>query len=356
MLNSNKYKICFIGGGLNSGGQERALTGLANYYSEKGFQVSIVNLFRTEQFFELNEKISVVWPSADRAKNHRLIYAMKIIPYLRKAIRQANPDVVLSFGEWFNPFVILSTRFLGIRLFVFDRMGPGISLGKLVGNARKILYRYADGIVVQTQAAARIVAQQTNARNIKIVPNPVNVINAGVKEKKRMIVSVGRLSKEKGHIVLIRAFAKLQQNDWTLHLIGDGPERPTLEKECLALGIPGKVVFHGFLKDFRHVLGESEIFVLPSFYEGFPNALLEAMSVPLACISSDCVAGPGDIINNGLNGMLVEPGNPDALASAMSMLIQNPDLRAALASEAYKARETYAFEKIAMQYTGFIFG
>ena len=114
------------------------------------------------------------------------------------------------------------------------------------------------------------------------------------------------------------------------------------------------VVFHGFMKDFNNLLGESEIFVLPSYHEGFPNALLEAMSVPIACISSNCVAGPSDIIEHGKNGLLVEPGNVEELAAAINKLIQNKELRDSLAREAYKVRETYNFEKIARQYLDFI--
>jgi glycosyltransferase involved in cell wall biosynthesis len=348
-------KICFIGGGLSSGGQERALTSLANYYAKNGFQVSVINLFKTEQFFELDKTITVIWPSADRKKHHRIIYALKIIPYLRKSIKQLKPDVLLCFGEWFNPFVILSTRLMGVKLFVFDRMGPGIRLGFLVGTARKILYKFATGIVVQTAVAARIVSEQTAAKNIAIVPNPVNVIDVDRSTKKKQIVSVGRLSREKGHIILIRAFSRLSQRDWSLHIIGDGPERPILEKESETLGISERVVYYGFLKDFHQILGESEIFVLPSFYEGFPNALIEAMSVPLPCISSDCVAGPSEIIENGVNGLLVETGNVNVLVTALNRLIENPDLRETISSKAYKVRETLAFDKIAQQYLNFIF-
>ncbi len=155
--------------------------------------------------------------------------------------------------------------------------------------------------------------------------------------------------------MLIRAFARISSNDWTLHVIGDGPELSNLEIESLNLGISQRVKFYGFKKDFSKVLGESDIFVLPSFYEGFPNALIEAMSVPVACVSSDCIAGPSDIIKEGINGLLVQPNNVEQLAFRLNRLIENPELRRRLATEAYKVRETYAFAKIAQQYLDFIF-
>lgn len=346
--------ICFIGGGLRGGGQERALTGLANYFVKAGHKVTIINLFKTEQFFTIEESIKVVWPSIAREKHHRLVYAAMMLAWLRKEVKQTNPDVLLSFGEWFNPFVIFSTRFINIPLFVFDRMGPEINLGFIVGNAKNLLYRFANGIIVQTETAKEIVEKKTKAKNIAVIPNPVNAIDAKGFSKKKQVVSLGRLSKEKGHLILLRAFSKIKQNDWSMHLVGDGPERVFLEEKAITLGVSDRVVFHGHLKEFSKILGESEIFVLPSFYEGFPNALLEAMSVPLACISSNCLAGLSDIIEHGKNGLLVEPGNQDELARSIELLISDKEMREKLAHEAYKVREKYQFEIIARQYLDFI--
>jgi len=266
-----------------------------------------------------------------------------------------SPDAVLSFGEWFNPFVILATRFLNIPLYAFDRMGPDMKLDPLVQFSRKILYKYATGIVVQTNAAKKKVTEKTSATNVVVIPNALIPINVAKKEKKKVIVSVGRLSPEKGHIILLRAFGRLEQKDWHLSIIGDGPEMSVLEKEAIDLGVRDRVQFHGHIKDFAAIMGESEVFVLPSYHEGFPNALLEAMSVPVACISSDCVAGPGEIINQGVNGLLVKPGDVDELAAAMELLINDPVLRENLATEAYKVRERFEFEKIAGEYQKFIF-
>ncbi len=347
-------KICFIGGGLKGGGQERALSGMANYYAKKKDTVSVINLFRTEQFFELDNRIQVFWPKINRQKYNKIIYALLIIPYLRKAVKDFNPDVLLSYGDWFNPFVILATRGLKKKVYVFDRMGPGINLGYLINNARKLTYRLADGVAVQTQIAADIVRQQTKAKNINVLPNPVNVIETKRREKKNQIVTLGRLSKEKGHLILIKAFDLLSDTRWTLHIIGDGPERSKLEKEAEQLGLLNRVIFHGHKKNFNEILGQSKIFVLPSFYEGYPNALLEAMSVPLACISSDCIAGPRDIIQNGVNGILVKPNDVKELAEAIENLISDETLRRKLADEAYKVRLTYNFDVIAKRYLEFI--
>jgi glycosyltransferase involved in cell wall biosynthesis len=345
-----KNRICFIGAGLKGGGQERALTSMANYLAAEGHQISIINLFRTEQFYELHKTIRIFWPETQRQKHNRLVYACLILPYLRNTLKIVNPDVAFSFGEWFNPYVILSTRFLGIPIYVFDRMGPGIKFDPIIRKARRVLYRFADGIVVQTDTAKKILIEKIRTKKIFVIPNPVNVIDTDISVKKEQIVTVGRLSREKGHAILLRAFKLLSKEDWTLQIVGDGPERSNLVQEAQNLGIAGRVVFHGHQKDFRKILGESEIFVLPSLYEGFPNALIEAMSVPLPCISSDCIAGPSDIIQSGINGILVEPGNIESLAEALNVLTSDAELRKTLAAEGYKVRETLAWDKIYKKY------
>lgn len=91
-------RITFIGGGLAGGGQERALVNLANYCAKLGYEVSIVNLFKTEIFFDLHPAIKISWPTVDRAKTHRLLYALKLVSYIRKEVKKAKSDVVISYG------------------------------------------------------------------------------------------------------------------------------------------------------------------------------------------------------------------------------------------------------------------
>lgn len=348
-------KICFIGGGLRGGGQERVLTTMANYFAKNGYKISVINLFKTEQFYPLENCIEIIWPKVQRCRYHRLVYAFFILIFLRRSLRRIKPDVILSYGEWFNPFIILSTRFMGIPVYVFDRMGPQIKLDWLIRTSRRILYRFSKGVIVQTSLAAKILTVKTGSKNIKIIPNPLNPIDVEPSDNRNQIVSLGRLSQEKGHIILVRAFNKVRAKEWTLHIIGDGPERHNLENEVWNLDLVDRVHFYGHLKDFRKILGESDIFVLPSLYEGFPNALIEAMSVPLPVISSDCVAGPREIIENGVNGLLVEPGSVEALGAGLNLLIENPDLRRNLATEAKKIRDILSIDKIAKQYLEIFF-
>ena len=346
--------ICFISAGLAGGGMERSLTNIANYAASKGHKVTILNLFTTDIFFDLNPEIEVIWPTLDRKKIHRLIYAIRLLPFIRKNIKTIKPDTILSFGEWFNGYVLFATRFLNTPVYITDRMGPLLNLGFLLETARKFLYKYSSGIIAQTNIAADIIYQKTKAKNIRVIPNALNAIDSNTSVKKKQIVTVGRLTKEKGHDVLIKAFALLPHKDWTLHIVGDGIRRKLLDELVEQHNIKERVFFYGHLKEFSEILGKSDIFVLPSFYEGFPNALIEAMSVPLACISSNCIAGPSDIIEHGVNGFLFEPGDEKKLTVLMDQLIQNKDLRTKFSMNAYEIRQGLALNKIADRYLEFI--
>lgn len=349
-----KDRILLIGGGLGTGGTERALSMLANKFAEQNLIVQILTAYRTEIFYDIDNRIKITMPKLKRERTNKIIYFFYLVYFLRIEIKKSKSEIIFTLNDWINPVVVFASICLSKKVIISERTSPNRDLGIFHRIMKKVFYRFVDGAIAQTTDAQKSVARLLDISKVKVIPNPVNIIDTVSDIKQKYIISVGRLSSEKGHLILLKAFAKITDQNWTLHLVGDGPERNNLETEAEKLGVPNRVIFHGHLKNFNQLLGESEIFVLPSFYEGFPNALLEAMSVPLACISSNCVAGPSDIIEHGKNGMLVETGNVDELAAAIERLIADKELRENIAKEAYKVRETYKFDKIANQYLDFI--
>ena len=322
-----KFKtVCLLGGGLTIGGQERALVFLANSLAEKGDNVFIISLFQTSIDFDLHPSITVYFPGIDRSKMNKFIYTIRMIPFIRGLIKHNKPDAVICFGDWFNAFAIVATRGLSSKMIITNRMGPNLFLGNFVETMNRIFYRFADELIVQTERAKEILKKKYKVKKITVIPNPVQFVNLERRIQKKQIITVGRLSREKGHEVLLKAIAQLRNKEWKLHLVGDGNERPSLEQLSRELKIDNKVVFHGRMQNFEQLLLESTIFVLPSFYEGFPNALLEAMSLGLCCVASDCIAGPSEIITNGFNGFLFEPGNDVQLAECLNQLIEDKQL------------------------------
>ena len=141
--------ICFITGALgNAGGQERALTNLINEFANKGHQITLICLFKSKVFFEIQPEINIVMPKYKRHPNYdpkevkktnrfsnKYLHALRLIPYIRRNIVQTNPDKIVSFGDWFNSYVIFATRFLNKPVYITNRMGPNINFGKFMDNS-----------------------------------------------------------------------------------------------------------------------------------------------------------------------------------------------------------------------------
>lgn len=347
--------ICLIGGGLTIGGQERALVFLSNELALRGYKVTILCLFQTVNEFDLHPNIEVIFPTLDRNKVNKFWYAVKLIPYIRRNIKKNGCSSVICFGDWFNSYTIIATMGLSVKKVITNRMGPNLYLGFLVENLNRLFYRFSDVIVVQTNRAKEIICKKYKVTEVVVIPNPTVPIACNRSNLKKRIITVGRLSREKGHAILIDAFSKLDNKEWELHFVGDGNEKDNLYKLVKKYNIEERVVFHGNMKDFKNLLLTSDIFVLPSFYEGFPNALLEAMGAGLCCVASDCVAGPSELIKNNYSGRLFEPGNYVELTLILNELILDKELRDKMARNAFDSLIPYESNNIVNQFEEVLF-
>ncbi len=142
------------------------------------------------------------------------------------------------------------------------------------------------------------------------------------------IVFLGRLEPEKGADIIVECFEKLAKDcDWRLEIYGDGLELQSLQRRASKSKYCDRIIFNGWARDPRSVLEKAGIFVMPSRYEGFGIALVEAMSIGTPCVSFDCPFGPKEIIEQGRSGILVRNGDVDELAEAILGLIGNPKRR-----------------------------
>jgi glycosyltransferase involved in cell wall biosynthesis len=162
------------------------------------------------------------------------------------------------------------------------------------------------------------------------------------------MLAIGRLTEQKGFDVLIHAFSELfpRYPDWRLTILGDGPLRPDLERLRDNLGLVGLVEFPGEVKHIHQYLQYVDVFVLSSRYEGFPNSLCEAMACGLAVVATDCQSGPGEIIEDGINGLLAVPNDVHSLASCMDRLMSNEVERKRLGNNASRITERFEPGKI----------
>jgi len=316
-------KILFIIPSLKAyGGSERIISEIANYSSlRKNIEVHLVLLIKGEKFYELNKTIILHEPSFNHKEYPRIVFTLKILKYLRNLFRKIKPDAVLSFDEMYNSFVLLASLFLNIRIFISDRSQPGRDWGIFHNNLKKVLYPASYGIIAQTLIAKEILYKQTKHKNIIVIPNPIKQINAKSELKEKIILNVGRLIKSKRQDLLLRIFSRTNNVGWKLFIAGDGPEKENLVLLAKSLGIIDQVIFVGNIKNIESLYIKSRIFAFTSNSEGFPNALGEAMSASNAVISFNCVAGPSELIEDGISGFLIKEDNIEEYIFKLQLLM-----------------------------------
>jgi len=329
-------KVVLVISSMSPGGAERVMSIMANYWVERGWDVMLITLEGdTEPFYFLNpqirqKKLSLYWPSANLFSS--IASNLKRLKILRSAIRKSNPDIVISFIDMTNVRVVMSLLFSGVPVIISERTDPAnrhkiSTLGRLLC---KLTYPLTSRLVVQSKAA-KLFFPFYMGRQIVVIPNPViapTKKNTNVDLPSPLVMTVGRQSKEKDHALLIRAFAGLPHElaSWNLVLIGDGPRHDNLKQLALDLGIANKVVFTGIVEGIGDHLSKADIFVLPSRFEGFPNALCEAISSGVASISTNFAAA-SEIIEHGENGLIVPSQDTDAMTLALVRLMTDTTLR-----------------------------
>jgi glycosyltransferase involved in cell wall biosynthesis len=171
------------------------------------------------------------------------------------------------------------------------------------------------------------------------------------------IAAMGRLTTQKGFDMLIDVFAKLlsYHNDWNLVIMGEGVLKGELKSITRELNIERSVVFAGRVENPFSILSRCDLFVLSSRFEGFPNALLEAMACGLPVVSFDCPTGPNKIIQHGINGLLVPPEDKDKMEKALHSLMEKKYLRELMSKQAVNVSKRYAPDKIMAQWERLVF-
>lgn len=342
-------KVTFVIGSLSSGGTERVLVLLADAFLERGFKIFVVTLNGAEEdFYTL--PAGVHRQTLDISTAAQTLFGLL---KLRRTLNSTRPDVIVSLIDRMNVLTLLATVGLGIPVAVSERTDPKAHrIGWFWTRLRWWIYPRARRIVVQTRGASDYFLPKFQA-TLCVIPNPVvsPLPGSGSPDpfpEKPFLITMGRFTKEKGFDLLMRAFAGLCRDypAWKLVIIGDGPLRRKWEALRDQLGLSGRVLFPGRVKNPYSWLKQADLFVLSSLYEGFPNALCEAMACGLPVISTDCPSGPREIIREGLDGVLVPNQDVAALSKAMARLMSDREERERLGSRAVEVVDRFSVEKV----------
>lgn len=336
------------------GGAQRVMANLADSFTKTGIDVVLVNDFRlpaeTKQY-EVNEKVQRYY-LRDSLQGNPIIKNIERMYALRKLVKTEKPDIVLSFLGRPNKRMLLSTIGLKTKRVVSVRNDPyreygSTTLKKMIAGW---LFLLADGCVFQTADAMKYF-NKTVARKSTIILNPVasSFFEVNRKQETHDIITVGRLNKQKNQRLLIDAYALLvdQVPDEKLLIYGSGELQQELENRIRELKLDGKVVLAGESSNIPEVLSSAKLFVLPSDYEGMPNALMEALTVGVPCIATDCpCGGPRELIENERNGQLFPCGDVEALVIAMKKVLRNSEYADSLSKKARENAQKYKEESV----------
>lgn len=345
-------KVCLTNSTLHCGGAERSLSELANHLAARGYDVTIFLLFKRNIFYTIDPRVKIVQPTYSREKMNKYLYGFRTIRFIRKSLREINPDVIFNF--FFPSFFLLCTVGLKFPIYISIRNNPANKITLDPFWLRRITYRWARGIIAQTNYAATIIYEQVKHPNIKVIPNYIRAVDKKNIVPKNHIITVGRLVPKKGHEDLLEIFAAVNRGDWKLVFAGDGPLRKSLEQKAVELEIQDQTIFAGFQPDVDIVLQEAKIFAFCSYSEGFPNALLEAMATPLPCVSYNCNAGPSDAIIDGVNGFLVPVADKKMFCERLQQLMNDAALRNEFAKQSAITIKAFDSTKLFQSYIDFI--
>ncbi len=364
-----KRHIVFFIDSLSGGGAERVCTLLANGLAERLYTVTVATIKDAlPADYALNSNVKRTSFFAEK-KSKSLLTAMTnnaaLVLKLRKLIKTHRPDIVISFMTQSNIVCSLACLKLEPMHIASERNYPPLQhIGKAWNQLRKYLYILPTVVVSQTHKTDLWIKANTNCNETAVIPNPITFpiqpqaesnnskANLSYIKDRNIILGVGRLVDQKQFHTLITVFSALanRYHDWALIIVGEGPDNAKLQQQIDDLHLQNSVTLMGKQSDMAYWYELADIFVLTSKFEGYPNALLEAMCYGVPPVSYNCDTGPASIIQHEYNGLLVPADNTQQLTDCISTLIESPTLRKNMGSNAKKILKNHSVHAVVNQW------
>lgn len=361
--------IVFVINSLVGGGAERALVNIIGGLRTalRNCRTTLVLLDRLPEAYQPPAFVEKV------VLDNRENFASSLFG-LTRALSQLKPDVVVSFLSRANCANVFASEILGYPAIISERVhttnhfgaGRSAALQKAI---IRLFYRRADQIVAVSSGVERDLVDNFGVarERVTVIHNPIDIARLDGLSRSEMqppcpppyVVAIGRLTPNKNFAMTLRGYAASTEKA-PLVILGEGSERPALEALIAELGLTGRVFMPGYVANPFPVLARAKYLVSSSNAEGFPNGIVEAMALGRPVISTDCEAGPADILSpdcvpakdevtRAAHGLLVPVERPDLLAGAMN-LFQDEILRSDYAARTRSRVESYSPERICQQY------
>lgn len=353
-------RICLAIPSLQSGGMERVMSVLANDFAKRvNVEVHLL-MFGKDcfVFYPISDRIIIHKPGFQFNNKVRTWSTLRTIFFIRREIRKIHPDTVLSFGDYWNSLVLLSCFGLRYPVYVSDRGRPCVDSNKVQHYLRKHLYPRAAGVIAQTKKAKDFYQTIYHNGNMTVIGNPINLAVEAPTQREKIVLSVGRLQNTKHFDRLIRIFANTAHDGWRLIIVGGDTMKQnnsqSLNQLVKDLQLQDCVELAGNQSNVNVFYQKSSIFAFTSSSEGFPNVIGEAMASGLPVISYDCVAGPSDMVEDGVNGYLVPVFDDEKFQQKLQELMDDGEKRVAFGESAKKSIRKFESGIVSNQFYEFI--
>ncbi|MCR4789339.1 MAG: glycosyltransferase [Lachnospiraceae bacterium] len=347
-------KLAIYISGMRKGGTERKVANLANYMSEKGHDVVLVNAYRFDDEFAVNESVKRLTcePDATELPGSRIGNYRARFNALKDIWLKERPDAILSFIGKTNIMTLLTSKGLGIPVAVGVAGDPNEEYySPVLKFLARNLFKRADAVILQTKRSMSFFPEKVRNKAV-IMRNPVSAdfdIDRYEGERDKTVVTLGRIDENKNHSLIIDAFAEIADKypEWKVIIYGEGPLKETLEDRVKGLGLSDKILFPGYTNDVVGVLKKAGVFVLSSNTEGSPNALIEAMMLGVPVISTDCpCGGPGELIRDGENGLLIPVNDRAKMQESLQKIFDNCHFSDQIGRKSSATRDIYSPKKV----------
>ena len=347
--------------GLGAGGAERVVALLVRHWAARGYEIHLISFDAPDApvYFDVPASVTLHRLDLSRPGIGAFRTFQRLIA-LRRCIAEIHPDTLISFLTKNNVLALLAAWRRPVRTVVCERNNPQRQQANRMWNRLMArLYPWADVIVMQTQASLACLPAGVEGA-AEVIPNPVEPpdVEPRLAGETKTLVAVGRLVPQKGFDLLIEAFSRIEADvpGWRLAIFGTGRLQEALAEQIDACGAGDRIALPGQTDRPGAWAAGADAFVLSSRYEGFPNVLAEAMSAGLPVVTFDCPFGPGEIVTDGVDGLLVADGDVDALADALRRLLTDPALQARLGAAARTTAEQYSVPRVAARWDALLDG
>lgn len=334
------------------GGVESVVASIANGLSKKNIDVTIVTIYDCKYSYPISDKIKTISLSSKKSKRSKYYSLYNYIKY-----NTTENDIIYTNSVANSVCSLLASKY---KKNIYSCDHNKYDAVNLVWRIlRSIFYKKAGGIIVLTNYDLRKYKKINS--NSRVFENPVNDTffredynSLSEYKQHKYILNIGRLEWQKGQDMLLRAWKNVDNKDYELWICGDGSQEQNLKNLVCTLGITQTVRFLGSRSDIPTLLKNAYCNVLSSRFEGKPVSLLEAKVMGCPSISFNCKTGPSEIINNNIDGILVETNNIQELALSIQKMIDNPSYRDNLSHNAIINKDIYSINSVTDSYIDFM--